>query len=122
MGLLDRFLEQLAGAELRLRRAVDLKRLAGARIARPRIPVVNNVDVRVEEDPVAIRDALYRQAFGPVRWVETIEAMRDRGARVIVECGPGRVLAGLVKRIDAGLLAAPVFDPASLAAAREVLA
>ncbi|NUZ06974.1 ACP S-malonyltransferase [Piscinibacter koreensis] len=98
------------------------ERLAGVAIAAPTIPVVNNVDVAVESDPATIRDALYRQAFAPVRWVETIEAMRDRGARAIVECGPGRVLAGLVKRIDAGLVAAPVFDPASLAAAREVLA
>lgn len=65
----------------------------------PRLPVYNNIDVAVESDPARIRDALVRQAYGPVRWVETIEAMVAGGATQFVECGPGKVLAGLVKRI-----------------------
>ena len=98
------------------------ERLAGVALAAPTVPVVNNVDVATPTDPASIRDALYRQAFGPVRWAETIEAIADRGVRVVIECGPGRVLAGLVKRIDATLAAAPVVDPASLAAAKALLA
>jgi len=69
------------------------EKLAGVAIAAPRIPLVNNVDVRVETDPAAIRDALYRQAFGPVRWVEVVQALRARGLAHIVECGPGKVLS-----------------------------
>jgi len=80
----------------------------------PRIPVVNNVDVAVESDPARIRDALYRQAFGPVRWVECVGAIRSRGIDTVVECGPGKVLAGMTKRIDAGLTGAALYDPATL--------
>ena len=90
-------------------------RLATTAFGTPQIPVVNNVDVKVETDADAIRDALYRQAFGPVRWAETVLAMRVRGVTHIIECGPGRVLAGMVKRIDAEALSGAVFDPASLA-------
>ena len=97
-------------------------RLAETAFAAPLIPVVNNIDVAVQTEPAAIRDALYRQAFGPVRWVETIHAMRARGVTHIVECGPGKVLAGLVKRIDADALSGAVFDPASLADVRGMLA
>jgi [acyl-carrier-protein] S-malonyltransferase len=93
-------------------------RLADTPIVPPVIPVINNIDVAVHTEPAAIRDALYRQAFGPVRWVETIQAMRARGATHIVECGPGKVLAGMVKRIDAEAQSGAVFDPASLAAVR----
>ena len=96
--------------------------LAKAAFAPPRIAVVNNVDVHVETDPDAIRDALYRQAFGPVRWVEVIEAMRARGVTHVVECGPGRVLAGMVKRIDGELVAAALQDPASLRETQALLA
>jgi [acyl-carrier-protein] S-malonyltransferase len=98
------------------------ERLRSVAIAVPRIPVVNNIDVRTETGPDAIRDALYRQAFGPVRWVEVVQALRQRGIVRIVECGPGKVLAGMVKRIDADAVSAAVFDPASLADAKAVLA
>lgn len=96
-------------------------RLAETAFAAPRIPVVNNIDVAVPTDPAAIRDALYRQAFGPVRWVEVVQALRARGPVHIVECGPGKALAGMVKRIDETAVAANVFDPASLAATRELM-
>jgi [acyl-carrier-protein] S-malonyltransferase len=96
--------------------------LAETAFAAPRIDVINNVDVQVQRDPDAIRDALYRQAFGPVRWVETIQAMRARGVQAIIECGPGKVLSGMVKRIDPELRTTTVFDPASLAQAQELLA
>ena len=79
------------------------ERLADVAFAAPRIPVVNNIDVAVQTDADAIRDALYRQAFGPVRWVEVVQALRARGLSHVVECGPGKVLAGMVKRIDAEL-------------------
>ena len=97
-------------------------RLAEARFTVPAIPVVNNIDVRVESDVAAIRDALYRQAFGPVRWVETVQAIRARGVTHVIECGPGKVLAGMVKRIDAEALSATIFDPASLADVKGMLA
>ena len=98
------------------------ERLAGVTLRAPRIPVVNNVDVAAPTDPDAIRDALVRQAAGAVRWVEVVAALRDRGVRHVVECGPGKVLAGLVKRVDAELVAASLYDPAGLAAVRELLA
>jgi [acyl-carrier-protein] S-malonyltransferase len=96
--------------------------LAELPLAAPTIPVVNNVDVAVQTTPQAIRDALVRQAHGPVRWVEVVQALRARGLGAIVECGPGKVLAGLVKRIDAGAVTTTIHDPSSLAAARELLA
>ncbi len=91
------------------------ERLRQIAIATPLIPLVNNVDVMQESDPERIRDALYRQAFGPVRWVQTVESFKARGLEHIVECGPGKVLSGMVKRIDASLGAFAVFDPATLA-------
>jgi [acyl-carrier-protein] S-malonyltransferase len=97
------------------------ERLAATPFAAPRFPVVNNVDVKAETDAAAIRDALYRQAFGAVRWVEVIAALKARGATHVFECGPGKVLAGLTRRIDAGLVAGAVFDPASLAEAKGLL-
>lgn len=96
-------------------------RLAETEVSRPQIAVINNIDVAVQESPEAIRDALYRQAFGPVRWVETVQAIRGRGITHIVECGPGKVLAGMVKRIDAEAVGIPVFDPASLSDAKGIL-
>lgn len=96
--------------------------LASVVLAAPQIPVVNNVDVAVEQDADAIRDALYRQAFGPVRWVECVQALKARGITHLVECGPGKVLAGLTKRIDPELVGAALFDPAALAETRELLA
>ncbi len=80
----------------------------------PSIPLVNNVDVLVQRDPAAIRDALVRQAASPVRWVEIIRHMAGIGVTHVLECGPGKVLAGLVKRIDGGLQAMPLADRASL--------
>ncbi len=98
------------------------ERLARVAIRSPRIPVVNNIDVAVQTEPDAIRDALVRQAFGPVRWVEVTQALRARGLQHIFECGPGKVLAGLVKRIDAEIVTTTVLDPASLALAKGLLA
>ena len=86
-------------------------------ITTPVIPVLQNVDVVAHDDPAAIRDVLAQQLYSPVQWVRTIEAMRDRGITRLVEAGPGKVLAGLAKRIDRTLTAQPVFDPESLVAA-----
>ncbi|HEY3049662.1 MAG TPA: ACP S-malonyltransferase [Polaromonas sp.] len=97
------------------------EKLAAVQFAAPRIPVINNIDVAIETDPERIRAALYRQAFGPVRWVECVQAIKARGLVTLVECGPGKVLAGIVKRIDPELTGAPLFDPASLAAVKEIL-
>lgn len=91
------------------------ERLASVVVAAPAIPVVNNIDVATPTDPQAIRDALYRQAFGPVRWVEVVRALAGRGLGHMVECGPGKVLAGMVKRIDPAVAGSTLFDPASLA-------
>ena len=98
------------------------EKLSGIQFASPQIPVINNIDVAIELDAERIRAALYRQAFGPVRWVECIQAIKTRGLVTIVECGPGKVLAGLVKRIDLEMTGVPLFDPASMAAAKELLA
>jgi [acyl-carrier-protein] S-malonyltransferase len=98
------------------------ERLASLRLAPPRIPVLNNIDVAIETDPERIRDALVRQAAGPVRWVETVQALQARGVVAVVECGPGRVLAGMAKRIAPELTALSVHDPATLAEARNSLA
>ena len=91
------------------------ERLRQIAIASPQIPLINNIDVMEESDPERIRDALYRQAFGPVRWVQTVQSFKARGLEHLVECGPGKVLSGMVKRIDASLGAFAVFDPATLA-------
>ncbi|MEO8297028.1 MAG: ACP S-malonyltransferase [Burkholderiales bacterium] len=98
------------------------ERLVSIAIAAPKVPVINNVDVKTENDAAAIRDALYRQAFGPVRWVEVIQALKARGVQQVIECGPGKVLAGMVKRIDSELVSASLFDPASLAEVKGLLA
>ena len=97
------------------------EKLASTAFAAPQIPVVNNIDVAIESDPDAIRNALYRQAFGPVRWVETVQAIRARGVSHLVECGPGKVLAGMVKRIDADAVSGALFDPATLADMKALL-
>jgi len=96
--------------------------LAQTALAAPQIPVLNNIDVAVQSEPDAIRDALYRQAFGPVRWVECVQRLKALGATHIVECGPGKVLAGLVRRIDPELVGVPLYDPESLKQAQELLA
>ena len=107
------------------------EKLASLSLAAPKIPVVNNIDVAQETDVDRIRDALVRQAAGPVRWVECVQALvaydpdatvGTVGVEAIVECGPGKILTGMVKRIAPALLAASVFDPASLADARQLLA
>jgi [acyl-carrier-protein] S-malonyltransferase len=97
-------------------------RLAETAFAVPRIPVINNIEVRIETDPDQIRAALYQQAFGPVRWVECVQAIKARGMTTIVECGPGKVLAGLCKRIDPELSGLPLYDPATLAQVKGQLA
>jgi [acyl-carrier-protein] S-malonyltransferase len=91
------------------------ERLAGTTLQAPRIPVVNNIEVKVESDPDRIRAALYEQAFGPVRWVECVQALKARGVDTIVECGPGKVLAGMVKRIDPSLTGLALYDSVTLA-------
>lgn len=93
--------------------------LANIEFKAPSIPVINNVDVEILNDPIAIKDALVRQAAKPVRWQETIQAMAGQGITQVVECGPGKVLAGLTKRINDQVTGVPVFDEASL---NEVLA
>ena len=97
------------------------EKLACIEFSVPKIPVINNIDVTVETSPDRIRAALYRQAFGPVRWVECMQAIKARGLTIVVECGPGKVLAGMVKRIDADLTGAALYDPASLTQVKEIL-
>ncbi|VFR56608.1 Malonyl CoA-acyl carrier protein transacylase [plant metagenome] len=96
--------------------------LAQVDVAAPAIPVINNVDVAVVSEPAGIRDALVRQAWHAVRWVETLQAMKAQGVTHVVECGPGKVLAGLTKRIDPELTGLAITDPASLDAALAALA
>lgn len=88
--------------------------LQRVQLATPRISVINNVDVAIESDPARIQDALVRQAASPVRWVETIRRMVDSGVTHIVECGPGKVLAGMTKRIAPGVKSFAAADRASL--------
>ncbi|VTU33297.1 ACP S-malonyltransferase [Variovorax sp. RA8] len=97
------------------------QRLASVSLAAPQIPILNNIDVAVETDADRIRDALVRQAAGPVRWVESVLALKARGVEVIVECGPGKVLAGMAKRISPELVAASVYDPATRAETQQLL-
>ena len=97
-------------------------RLADVELRAPAIPVLNNIDVAIESDPARIRDALVRQAAGPVRWVESVQALQARGVQAIVECGPGKVLSGMVKRIAPELGNGAIYDPASLADAKQLLA
>ncbi len=98
------------------------EKLATMHFATPEIPVVNNIGAAIEVDVDRIRAALYEQAFGPVRWFECIRTIKARGVTTIVECGPGRVLAGMVKRIDPELTGVSLFDPASLVEVKEMLA
>jgi [acyl-carrier-protein] S-malonyltransferase len=104
-------------AALRLQAALEKVTLNA-----PAFPVVNNIDVAAPTDAAAIRDALVRQAAGPVRWVEVVQALRARGVTHVVECGPGKVLAGMAKRIDGELVTGSIFDPATLAEMKGVLA
>jgi [acyl-carrier-protein] S-malonyltransferase len=88
--------------------------LEKVKLSAPSIPLINNVDVLAQDDPAAIKDALVRQAASPVRWVEIIRHMAGMGVTHVLECGPGKVLASLVKRIDSGLQAMPLADKVSL--------
>ena len=106
-----------------LRPAADKLRgyLVNIGVSTPRIPVVNNVDVEIESDPQRIRDALARQACKPVRWVEVVRHMAGMGVTHVVECGPGKVLAGLTRRIDGNLQGLAITDPQSLEQAMQAL-
>jgi [acyl-carrier-protein] S-malonyltransferase len=95
--------------------------LAEVDVQSPQMPLINNVDVAMPIDPHDVRDALVRQAWHPVRWVETLAAMKAQGVTHVVECGPGKVLAGLIKRIDPTLTGLAITDPASLDAALTAL-
>ncbi len=95
--------------------------LALRKFAEPGIAVVNNVDVATPKDPLSIQDALVRQAWKAVRWVETIERMREEGISHIFECGPGKVLSGLTRRIDREMVGAALTDPAAIEKAKEIL-
>ncbi|HXZ92155.1 MAG TPA: ACP S-malonyltransferase [Burkholderiales bacterium] len=88
--------------------------LGNTRVAAPAVPLVNNVDVATPRDPAQIKDALVRQAASPVRWVEIIRHMADMGITHVIECGPGKVLSALVKRIDSGMQGLALADRASL--------
>jgi [acyl-carrier-protein] S-malonyltransferase len=95
--------------------------IAGLQFSAPQIPVINNVDVTVTDDTAAIKDALVRQAASPVRWVETVQKMAADGVTHVVECGPGKVLTGLTKRINGELSGEAIFDQASLNNVLELL-
>ena len=95
--------------------------LADLHLNAPEIPVVNNVDVLVQNDVAAIKDALVRQAWHPVRWVECAQFIAEQGVTDMVECGPGKVLAGLAKRIDARLTGHALVNQESLNAIRSAL-
>ena len=90
------------------------ERIAAISVAAPKVPVIQNIDVASFNDPAAIKDALVRQLYGPVRWIETIKALADAGMKHVIECGPGRVLVGLNKRIDERIQATSIHDQASL--------
>ena len=96
-------------------------RLAELEFKTPSIPVINNVDVAIENDPLRIKDALIRQAYSPVRWVETIQKMAAMGMTEVAECGPGKVLAGLVKRSADGVTGIALADAAAIDATLPIL-
>jgi [acyl-carrier-protein] S-malonyltransferase len=99
----------LAPAAARLR-----ERLANVAVQAPAVPVINNIDVAAESEPARIRDALARQAAGPVRWTQIIQAMSERGITHVIECGPGKVLGGLTRRIVPAVHSLSIGDPAAL--------
>lgn len=101
--------------------AVLSEALSRVELKMPLVPVIHNVDVQIHQDTAAIRQALVDQAWHPVRWVQTIQAMASRGVTHIVECGPGKVLSGLVKRISPELIGISVTDPASMQAALDAV-
>ncbi|MGB2902673.1 MAG: ACP S-malonyltransferase [Candidatus Dechloromonas phosphoritropha] len=91
-------------------------RLAELDFRRPVVPLINNVDVAIESDPARIKDALVRQTYNPVRWVETIRKMANCGVSTVAECGPGKVLAGLTKRCADGVAGIALADATSIEA------
>ena len=91
------------------------QRLADIEVRVPSIAVLNNVDVAVEDQPERIKDALVRQSYSPVRWIETVREIARRGSTHVFECGPGKVLAGMTKRIEGSLQGGAIADAASLA-------
>jgi len=95
--------------------------MAGLNFSAPLIPLINNVDVAIASDPADIKDALVRQAASPVRWVETVQKIGADGITHVIECGPGKVLAGLTKRINGDLVGEAIFDQASLEKVMEIL-
>ena len=95
--------------------------MAGLTFSAPDIPLINNVDVAILNDPEAIKDALVRQVANSVRWVETVRKMASMGITRIVECGPGKVLAGLCRRIDSSITGEAIVDQASLDKVLEAL-
>ena len=95
--------------------------IRGLHLAKPQFAVLNNVDVAIEHEPARIKEALVRQAASPVRWVETIRRMVELGATHILECGPGRVLGGMTKRIAPQVHSLTLHDRASLEAALHAL-
>jgi [acyl-carrier-protein] S-malonyltransferase len=98
------------------------QRLADVHLSLPTIPVIHNVNVAPADSIEALRDLLVRQLYSPVRWVETVRSVTAQGATMAIECGPGKVLTGLCKRIDDNLTTLPVFDPKTLDAALEMTA
>lgn len=94
--------------------------LAAVELRRPAIPVIHNVDVTVHEEPATIRNALIEQLYRPVRWVETIQRLQDKGVQRVLECGPGKVLVGLNKRIDRQLDCQALHDAASVTIALNI--
>ncbi|MFC5475153.1 ACP S-malonyltransferase [Paraherbaspirillum soli] len=95
--------------------------MQGLTFAAPQIALINNVDVAIVDDPAGIKDALVRQAASPVRWVETIQKIAAEGVSHVIECGPGKVLAGLTKRINGDLIGDAIVDQASLEKVLEAL-
>lgn len=98
------------------------ERLATLDLALPGVPVLHNVDVQSAPDAAGLRERLVAQLYRPVRWVETVQSIAESGVTLAIECGPGKVLAGLNKRIHKNLTTLPVFDPETLAAALEASA
>jgi [acyl-carrier-protein] S-malonyltransferase len=97
------------------------KRLMEIELKVPQVPVLHNVDVSVSPDAASLRERLVAQLHRPVRWVETVQAVAAADVALAIECGPGKVLAGLNKRIDKNLMTLPVLDPETLGLALEAI-
>lgn len=95
--------------------------LSSVALLTPQIPLLNNVDVTVEVDVLRVKDALYRQAFGAVRWVESVQAMQVQGVEALAECGPSKILSGMTKRIAPSLSVGSIFDLAGLQEFKNIL-